>query len=448
MPKIFISYRRDDSIETAGRIYDQLAGHFGSENVFMDDYTIPPGVDFRKHLHDAVGGCDVVLAVIGRDWMKRRGLLRKRRLDDPGDFVRIEIEAALQRDVRVVPVLVRDATMPRPGDLPASIRDFAYRHAVRIRAGRDFRTDIDRLIGALQAVSPQPEAPSYSPPQSEAPPPEPLPPDVPPRVHEGALPAAPGPLTEPPMVAPAGEVVQAGEITTNSIGMKMVLIPAGEFLMGSPDSDNDASDDEKPQHRVKITRPFYLGVFPVTQDEYERVMRKTPSRFKGDPRRPVEMVSWTYAMEFCHRLSEKEDKQYRLPTEAEWEYACRAGSTTKWCFGDSESLLGEYAWYFDNSDQATHPVGQKKANAWGLYDMHGNVSEWCADWYHGSYDGHSPPSDPEGPSSSSHRVYRGGSWLDDAWHCRSAYRNDRWPGDEGSYLGFRVSLVPADESSK
>ena len=344
MPKIFISYRRDDSIETAGRIYDQLAGHFGSENVFMDDYTIPPGVDFRKHLHDAVGGCDVVLAVIGRDWMKRRGLLRKRRLDDPGDFVRIEIEAALQRDVRVVPVLVRDATMPRPGDLPASIRDFAYRHAVRIRAGRDFRTDIDRLIGALEAVSPQPEAPSYSPPQPEAPPPEPLPPDVPPRVHEGALPAAPGPLTEPPMVAPAGEVVQAGEITTNSIGMKMVLIPAGEFLMGSPDSDNDASDDEKPQHRVKITRPFYLGVFPVTQDEYERVMRKTPSRFKGDPRRPVEMVSWTYAMEFCHRLSEKEDKQYRLPTEAEWEYACRAGSTTKWCFGDSESLLEEYVW--------------------------------------------------------------------------------------------------------
>jgi len=118
MPKIFISYRRQDSIETTGRIYDQLAGHFGSEHVFMDVDTIPPGVDFRKHLHEAVARCDVVLAVIGRDWLKRRGLFRKRRLDDPGDFVRIEIEAALQRDIRVVPVLVRDAAMPGPESHP------------------------------------------------------------------------------------------------------------------------------------------------------------------------------------------------------------------------------------------------------------------------------------------------------------------------------------------
>jgi len=156
MPKIFISYRRQDSIETTGRIYDQLAGQFGSENVFMDVDAIPPGVDFRKHLHDAVAGCDVFLAVIGRDWLKRRGLLRKRRLDDPGDFVRIEIEAALQRDIRVVPVLVRDATMPGPRDLPKSIWRLAVRNAVPVRAGRDFRTDITRLIRALEAVTPPP----------------------------------------------------------------------------------------------------------------------------------------------------------------------------------------------------------------------------------------------------------------------------------------------------
>jgi formylglycine-generating enzyme required for sulfatase activity len=230
---------------------------------------------------------------------------------------------------------------------------------------------------------------------------------------------------------------------TNRFGMKLVLIPAGEFMMGSPGSDDDAFHDEKPQRRVKITKPFYLGVTEVTQEQYEQVMGENPSEFKDDPQCPVEKVSWEDAEKFCERLSEKEGKTYQLPTEAQWEYACRSGSTTKWCFGDSESQLDDYAWYDDNSGNTTHPVGQKKPNAWGLYDMHGNVWEWCANWWDDDYS-ESSSTDPTGPSSGSVRVGRGGGWYDAAWYCRSAYRYGGPPGIGVDHLGFRVSLVPAD----
>ena len=165
------------------------------------------------------------------------------------------------------------------------------------------------------------------------------------------------------------------ESAGNSIGIRLKLLPAGTFWMGE---DLDA-------HKVTLTQPFYLGVYEVTQEQYERVMGKNPSNFKG-PQNPVEKVSWDDAVEFCRKLSELPEEKaagriYRLPTEAEWEYACRAGTTTKYSFGDSESELGEYGWFDKNSDRKTHPVGQKQPNKWGLYDMHGNVWEWCSDWY-------------------------------------------------------------------
>ena len=155
-------------------------------------------------------------------------------------------------------------------------------------------------------------------------------------------------------------------------------------------------------------------------------------------------MPWEDAKEFCERLNAKEGKTYQLPTKAEWEYACRAGSTTKWCFGDSESQLGDYAWYDDNSGHTTHPVGRKKSNAWGLYDMHGNVHEWCADWYDEDYYGDSPSTDPTGPSWGSHRVHRGGHYGYSAGACRSARRSCYSPGYGVGYLGFRVSLASAE----
>jgi len=442
MPTIFISYRRDDSIETTGRIYDQLASRFGSENVFMDVDTIPPGVDFRKHLHDAVARCDVVLAVIGRDWLKRRGLFRKRRLDDPSDFVRIEIEAALQRDIRVVPVLVRDATIPGAGDLPESIRDLAFRNAVQVRAGRDFRTDISRLIQALEAVTPQPEASPPASPRPETPPAEaPLP------VPQRASPAASRPLIEPPSVSPPGEAAQAGDVITNSIGMKMVLIPAGEFIMGAAESDPHARANEEPQHPVRITTPFYLGLYKVTQEQYQHVMGNNPSRYASVPSRPAEGVSWEDAREFCRRLSALPEeaaarRQYRLPTEAEWEYACRAGSTGPYSFEGLVDSREDFALVGRNSEGAAHPQQLNKPNAWGLYDMLGDVREWCADWYHDRYDSHSRSEDPSGPSSGTAHVLRGAS----SYYGRRragptlyAYGAPSQHGRDFFSLGFRVS---------
>lgn len=232
---------------------------------------------------------------------------------------------------------------------------------------------------------------------------------------------------------------------TNSIGMKMVLIPAGEFLMGSPDSDRYGHDQEKPQHVVRITRPFYWGLFPVTQEQYERVTGGNPSRFTGDPSRPVEQVSWEDASEFCRRLSALPEEEaaghvYRLPTEAEWEYACRAGSTTRYYFGDSEESIGDYAWWSENSERTTHPVGQKKPNAWGLHDLYGNVWEWCADWYGEDYYSQSPPSDPNGPSSGDMRVLRGGAFYVGnraSFGCACRYLNP--PDVRYEYIGIRVA---------
>jgi len=233
------------------------------------------------------------------------------------------------------------------------------------------------------------------------------------------------------------------KLITNSIGIKLVLVPAGEFLMGSPDSDRNAYEDERPQHPVKITRPFYLGVTEVTQEQYERVMDENPSKFEGDPQRPVETVRWKDAVEFCRRLSEKEGKTYRLPTECQWEYACRAGSTTRWCFGDSAEQLPDYAWYAANLVRTSRPVGQKKPNAWGLYDMHGNLWEWCSDWYDRDYYRNSPRNDPAGPSSSAGlgHVVRGGCWSNLPRNCRSAVRHCEPHGWDLFYQGFRVSLV-------
>ena len=243
-------------------------------------------------------------------------------------------------------------------------------------------------------------------------------------------------------IAPKGELAEnpASEFT-NSLGMKFRLIPAGRFLMGSPANEKGRYEGEL-QHEVILTNPFYMGIYPVTQGEYERVMGSNPSRFKGE-RHPVESVSWDDVMAYIERLNSLAEevnlgRRYRLPTEAEWEYACRAGSGTAYFFGDEESRLGDYAWYGSNSARRTHPVGQKKPNAWGLHDMHGNVWEWCLDW-DGDYP-NSAVTDPSGPIDGSRRVFRGGGWGSGAASCRSASRSRDDPSYRYSSLGFRLAL--------
>jgi formylglycine-generating enzyme required for sulfatase activity len=223
----------------------------------------------------------------------------------------------------------------------------------------------------------------------------------------------------------------------NSIGMEFVLIPAGDFWMYS-----SGSGHEEQIHKVIISRPFYLGKYLVTQREWESVMSSHPSCFEGDDR-PVECVSWNDVQDFVNRLNSKEDTdKYRLPSEAEWEYACRAGTNTIYSFGNADSKLSEYAWYYDNSQHMTHPVGQKKPNFWGLYDMHGNVWEWCQDisCIHNIHSYSPVDSSCRAAGSISGMVLRGGGWVSYARKCRSAYRSSFNPAYGCYSLGFRLVM--------
>jgi formylglycine-generating enzyme required for sulfatase activity len=224
-------------------------------------------------------------------------------------------------------------------------------------------------------------------------------------------------------------------------GMEFVIIPKGDFLMGSLSTEPGFAENEGPQHTVNI-QSFELMTTEVTQGMWEKVMGSNPSNFTGEPGRPVEQISWNDCQGFIAAMNDLDSSYtYRLPSEAEWEYACRAGTTTRYYWGNDpdSTVIDQYAWYDENSGDTTHPVAQKLPNAWGLYDMSGNVWEWCEDCYHESYsgapaDGHSWVS----PSGSS-RVSRGGSWYYYADYCRSAYRSGDAPGYRDVIQGFRLA---------
>ena len=264
---------------------------------------------------------------------------------------------------------------------------------------------------------------------------------------------------------PAATQPAKAPVIVNSIDMKFAPIPAGKFLMGSP-ADEAERDPEEVQHEVAITRPFYMGVHEVTQEQFQRVMGKAASFFHakngGGPDHPVETVRWKDALEFCAKLSildpeQKAGRTYRLPTEAEWEYACRAGTTTPFHFGASLSTQANFKGTYPYGGATPGPflkktakVGSYPPNAWGLYDMHGNVSEWCSDWYDPDYYKRSPKADPAGPekgvlatgfASDFYRVVRGGCWLDEGRGCRAAYRFRLQSTEPYRLVGFRVVCV-------
>ena len=572
MPKIFISYRREDNPDAAGRIFDRLEAHFDRESLFMDVDTIPYGVDFVEYLDAAVSECDVLLAVIGERWLEARfregpqeGL---RRLDDPGDVVRIEIRSALSREIPVVPVLVGRASMPSASDLPDELKALARRNAAEVRSGRDFRDHVNRLIRGLEKLSGEQTAAARPAPragnlaellrqsqhqvkeahgrarhlvekeQDYAGAAQVLG-EIPEHVRseklyraicqqrdtvakleskiqtavqklrlDGLRPkveqllkllprrkdlrelletlpadtAKPGtvahatPTKSRPALAIApfdaetarkhqanwAEYLQTDVVVTHSVGMELMLVPPGEFQMGGDKRAGEEAREfktnarkflaEYPQHAVRITQPFYLGAHEVTQGEWEQVMGTRPwsgdENAKEGEEYAAMKVSWDDAQAFCERMSRREGLAYRLPTEAEWEYACRAGTITRYSFGDDPSHLKDYAWYNDNArekgEEYAHGVGQKQPNPWGLYDMHGNVWEWCADWYSDDYYSQGtkgPMDDPQGPVHGSSRVYRGGSVSSAARSCRSAFRSMGMPASRSYLLGLRVAVA-------
>ena len=258
----------------------------------------------------------------------------------------------------------------------------------------------------------------------------------------------------------------------NKIGMTFVLIPPGEFIMGSlksadelaTDAGIDATNfrDEHPRHRVKISQPYFLGKYEVTQKQWRDLMNTQPWLFRGGaPQLNVEIgddfpatcISWDDAIGYCKKLSELEGVKYRLPTEAEWEYACRAGTNTTYNFDISKQELGDHAWYKNNTiatgKSHARQIGQKRANPFGLHDMYGNAWEWCSDWHGVDYYAKSAETDPAGPDTGSFKVLRGSGWSDPAWRCRSAQRN-YFPPEDGLFeFGFRVLRVsaPKDKSA-
>jgi formylglycine-generating enzyme required for sulfatase activity len=235
--------------------------------------------------------------------------------------------------------------------------------------------------------------------------------------------------------------------TVPDLDMQMIWVPPGKFVMGSPKSEPGHRLDEEELHQVIISRGFWIGQFEVSQAQFETILGENPSTFK-DPLMPVHKVNWEEAMEFCEALTDREksvnrmpDKWgFNLPTEAQWEYACRADTTTVFHFGNEAEELSQYGWFVDNSDGSPKTIGTKKPNAWGIHDLHGNMGEWCFDWYGKAYpvDG---SVDPITKKASAFKVFRGGTYTDISDRCRAAYRNRITPDTRNPWIGFRVVLM-------
>ncbi len=579
MNQIFLSYRREDSADVSGRINDRLAQHFGQDAIFTDVDSIPLGIDFQQYIDEQVGKCDIFLAVIGRDWLSVTDADGRHRLHQPEDFVRIEVESALRRKIPVIPLLVRQATMPSSDDMPDSLNDLATRNGMPIRPNPDFHGDMKRLISGIeqhlsgpsgaaitrkvdeerqraematearhQAEEKRKRAEAEQKRQAAQ---RKATDEKVSRAHEKSTReaeekeqltaskatrrleqekatrerknAAKAPeeqqrqadidseqassqsskLAVPPgfgirnifitifliamvpglylwdqqqsengkeniyqrtldveqeekRIASLATEFVLGSVFQESLSgggktPKMVVIPAGSFMMGSPETEASRGKNEGPQHEVKI-RSFALGKYEVTFAEYDAFAEATGREKPDDSgwgrgRRPVINVSWDDALAYAQWLSEQSGQQYRLPTEAEWEYATRAGSTTAFWWGDTISTEqanynGNYT--YNNGEEGeyraqTIEVGSFRPNPFGLYDVHGNVYEWSCSNYDESYAG--GETQCVEPGAAGRRVLRGGSWFDLPFWLRSAYRFLSAVALRDSTVGFRLARV-------
>lgn len=507
MSKILISYRREDSADVTGRIFDRLVQQFGREAVFKDVDSIPLGINFRKHLDEQVARCDVFLAVIGLDWKGTQDGADKSRLEDPRDFVRIEVESALKRQIPVIPVLVRGAKIPDPEQLPSSMRELSDRNGIVVRPDPDFHHDMDRLISHLReqvviAVAEVPPMESEekllselrmlmlsfrtvrelkqglhvleshlikNPYSVEA---RMLQHDMQAAIEKAEKPGVymsapdiPAPIErkiflQPGFIAGLGVVLIVGAVyifqlmqTIKPLGRvdlnsarpptlnpKMTQISPGSFMMGG-----SGEHVGTPIHKVQFTKPFAIAQYETTFDEYDRFAQATSRPLPKDEgwgrgSRPVINVSWEDAKAYAQWLSQQTGKRYRLPTEAEWEFAARSrGQDQMWPGTSDKSQLKDYAVYGTNR---TESVGTKKPNSLGLYDMSGNVSEWLEDCSHENYKG--APADgsawlEESGGDCRRRVIRGGSWNYPPVDMRTSIRIWGVSDFRNHDLGFRLA---------
>jgi formylglycine-generating enzyme required for sulfatase activity len=482
---IFIGYRRDDTADVAGRIYDALAGRFGKNRIFKDVDNLRPGADFGAYIQGLLPRCRVVLVLIGPNWIEAKDESGRRRLDDPHDWVRIEIETALDTPgLDVVPVLVNGARIPRADELPPSLHPLLRRHAAIIRRDPDFHDDVGRLTTALRAsVStgvldlkslggerkaaaaganktspalaialgvlvlagmgygvwrflPSPEAAETA---GVSEPEGPLGPPASSRQQEGRQDAG----------APSGACADCPE---------MVTIPAGTFTMGSPASEEhwDGYDGrEAPQHHVNI-RAFAASKYEITFAQWDACVAgggcggyRPADQGWGRGARPVANVSWNDAQSYITWINGRVGGQrYRLLSEAEWEYAARAGTSTAYPWGASASheranygadaCCSGLASETDRWVNAS-PVGSFAPNDFGLYDMHGNVWEWTQDCWNANYNGAPANGAAWTAGDCAIRGGRGGSWIGHPTGLRSANRSGASPTDRLNYVGFRLA---------
>ena len=460
MSTLFISYRRDDSSGYAINLYDRLASRFGHDRVFMDIDQIKPGEDFHDVIHEKLKSVEVAVVLIGKHWLNIPGETG-RRLDNPDDWVRLEIATLLERKIRVIPVLVGGATMPKSTELPECMQPLARRQTHEISDNR-FRTDVDRLIQQLetmvsvqsssqQTVSPTPTDSKkgsnwfaiglgvvallfgavafyydFSP--------------LPPITKDKAADRNETATTTP--------TVEKKTETRLSFEPEMVRIPAGKFMMGSPTSEKDRYSGEGPQREV-IIAAFEMGKYEVTFDEYDAFAKATIRKLSDDEgwgrgKRPVINVSWNDAQAYVQWLSGQTGKQYRLPTEAEWEYAARAGEQTRYWWGDNIGNNNAACWNCGSQwdIKQTAPIGSFNANAFELHDTAGNVAEWVQDCWHENYA--NAPSDGSAwrdanGGDCNRRVVRGGSWVGNPRDLRSANRDRFSTVIAYDIVGFRIA---------
>ena len=530
MTGIFISYRRGDSEGQARALSIELVKYVGQDSVFMDVDSIALGRDFRQVLHERLESCDALLALIGPGWLETKDAAGRRRLDDPGDYVRQEIAIALTRNIPVTPVLVQGAALPAPERLPDDLKELSFRNGIELSHTRwhsDIRELAERLglgEGTISSGDAAPRSASTKPAASPAAiadatkrrglaaaPPwltrrralgaaaiaaaaaglgvaapfirrsllEPAKPALRLIAFEFATVDEKGARLPPQRAAASGFTEPLGE----GVGIDMVAIPGGTFVMGSPMYEPERRPNEGPQHSVTLSA-FLIGASPITQAQWATVATKRPGKtlhdlesfpsfFHGDDL-PVESVTWNEANEFCSRLSEITGRGYRLPTEAEWEYSCRAGTAGPFHVGptitaDLANYCGEGgAVCGDNNGRSiasvsydgmtygsgaydqgptgrfrgtTTPRGTFPPNRFGLYDMHGNVWEYCLDAARANYADAPSDGGPKLPGApEAERILRGGSWSHNPAICRSAYRDAIAPDNPGwqGRIGLRV----------
>ena len=471
--KLFINYRRDDAKAEAARLHDRLAQSFGAANVFMDVDNLLPGERFDIRLKEALAGTDVFLSVMGARWLE---LLEARAESGERDYVREEIAAALAAKIVVIPVLMDRAPLPKAASLPEDIRGLALYHKHDV-VHESFGRDVQALIAAIEAHRQEKEkaeieakrraqqkakknaaivalavltiiisayflAPSKTPQPGSLDAHITVPMKPAEEVCDGILAVA---------VSKAKICIRPGSgqgFTDCTDCPEMVVVPAGRFTMGSPESEEGHSHGESPQHEVRISKPFAVGRFSVTFAEWDACAdaggcggRRPLDWGRGRGDRPVIDVSWNDAQAYVKWLSGKTGKTYRLLSEAEREYVTRAGTTTPFWWGSS--ISAEQANYgspdtYDNPGK-TVPVRSYQPNPWGLYQVHGNVHEWVEDCYHNDYSGAPDNGSAWTTAGCDRRVLRGGAYGSQPSYLRSADRVSSPAGTSALFDGFRVA---------